>query len=393
MGSPVTVTCDWPSSLDDNGYTFSEGVDKSRNAIVVPGAVLDTLGIEECEYVEATSASNPATPGVILQILSFEDVPDDESETKASIRTNLMDEIPGDQPDERVILRKIEIDSPDEFLKSYPGYSDDIVKYDYCYLSDEINSEIGIEPGEYIESYNPQHGGRMPLKARKLRDRDRPDKIRMSGQARNVLQLETGDEVRVRECVHARPSQIRWWERILGWFVGFRELGLRVQIGRDRDEHRNAVRLSEDVMELLAVDPGDQIVLEWNGTPTSVRCLPPVEGDLESMGVKVPSTIRDRDGFDVSIHDSVHVRRNMLYILRKQVALSTLGILGVLIGSLQVAIYLELSTIQAVPLAIFTSFIVVWLLLLPERQRCAVGNYGILSRIKNRLASKSPAQK
>jgi hypothetical protein len=121
-------------------------------------------------------------------------------------------------------------------------------------------SDINIEPTEYVEIYSPEHGGRMPLRVRKLREGENSEaKARMSGQAKNVLQMDTGDRVRVRECVHARPSGPRWWEQILAPIVGFRELGLRVQTGLDRDEHRNVIRVSEGVIEIIAVEPGDQM--------------------------------------------------------------------------------------------------------------------------------------
>lgn len=371
--SQIVIECSWPSTLENEGYVFKNDIDKSRNALIVPQAVLEKLSISEYSYVKASVG--PQSFQLTLQVLSFEEVPTDGPPWKASLRTNLMDELPGDPPAIPVRIAPSSIKYSTKELESYPGYSDDIVEYDYCYLSESVISEVNAASGEFIEIFSPEHGGRMPLRVRKLRDSEKnKTKARMSGQARNVLQLETGDKVGVRECVHAQPSHPKWWEQILIPIVGYRELGLRVQIGLDRDEHRNVVRISEDVMEILAVESGDQIILEWGGTSTSVRCLPPINDDLKSMAIQIPSTVRDRDQFDVSIHDSVHVRRNTLYILKKKVALSTLGILGVIVGSLQIAILLNLSGIATVLLIVFTSFFVVWLLMIPERQRCARGD-------------------
>jgi antitoxin component of MazEF toxin-antitoxin module len=373
--SQVEIECKWPSTLNKDGYVFREDIDKSRNALIVPKAVLNELAVSEYRYVEVSAAGNYEDVTLALQVLTFEDVPASGPPWKASLRTNLMDELPGDPPAVPVRISSLDIKYSDQKLESYPGYSDDIVEYDYCYLSESVISDVDAEPTEYVEVYNPEHGGRMPLRVRELRDIENDEtKALMSGQARNVLQVETGDKVSVRECVHAQPPQPKWWERTLATIVGFRELGLRVQTGRDRDEHRNVVRISEDVMEILAVESGDQIILEWGGTPTSVRCLPPENTDLDPMEILIPSTVRDRDQFDVSIHDSVHVRRNVLYILKKQVAFSTLGILGVVVGGLQVAVILNLSLIVASLLILFTSFFMIWLLMLPERQRCARGD-------------------
>lgn len=373
MTPEIELACHWPSTLEKQGYVFKDEIDKSRNALVVPQPVLDKLGISEYEYIKIHSTSVDEDKDIILQALSFENTPDECLPWKASLRTNLMDKLPGEQPDDLITIEAYSVDSSDG-LPVYPGYSDNISEYDYCYLSEHLRETVDVVAGDYVEAYNPKHGGRMPLRVRELRATDGEDKIRMSGQARNVLQADIGDDIRVRECVHAQSAQLRWWERVLAPIVGFRQLGLQVRRGLDRDEHRNVVRISEDVMELLAVDEGDQIVLEWNGTSTTVRCLPLEREELNSMDVMVPSTVRDRDQFDVSIHDALHVRRNTFYILRKQVALSTLGILGVVVGSIQVAIYLDLAITTAILLILIMSIFVVWLLLLPERQRCARGD-------------------
>jgi antitoxin component of MazEF toxin-antitoxin module len=373
MASTIELECHWPSTLEKQEYIFNEETDKSRNALVVPKSVLDDIGISEYGYVKLSVANKSSVQDVILPALSFEETPDEDPPRKASLRTNLMDQLPGQQPEDTLKVEAYSVLSSDA-LPAYLGYADDIYEYDYCYLSESVRETVGAAVGDYVEAYNPEHGGRMALRVRALRTTDNADKIRMSGQARDVLQIDIGDEVRVRETVHAQPTQLRWWERALSPLVGFRQLGLQVRRGSDRDEHRNVVRISEDVMELLAVDQGDQIVLEWNGTSISVRCLPPRDDDLESMEIKVPSTVRDMDQFDVSIHDAVHVRRNPYYILRKQVAVSTLGILGVIVGSFQVASYLNLAITTAILQSIIMSIFVIWLLLLPERQRCARGD-------------------
>ena len=367
----METVCYLPLTLEDQGYVFREEIDKGRNALVVPQPVLDRLEASEYEYVTLSETGETQNQSIHLQVLSFEDTPVEGPPWKASLRTNLLDKLSAEHSADSLAIRKYDVRSSDQ-LVSYPGYSDDINEYNYCYLSEQVRSAVGVTLEDYVEVYNPEHGGRMALKVQPLRATDAAEKVRMSGQARNVLQTDTGDEVRVRECVHAQPARLRWWERVLNPIVGFRQLDLKVRRGLDRDEHRNVVRISEDLIELLAIDPGDQIMLEWNGTSTAVRCLSPEYGDLKSMEIKVPSTIRDR--FDVSIHDALHVRRNTLYILRKQVAVSTLGILGVTVGTLQVAIYFDLSITAAFLISLIMSIVVVWLLLLPERQRCARGD-------------------
>lgn len=371
MTPEIEISCYLPLTLEGQGYVFRDQIDKGRNALVVPQPVLDSLEISEYEYVTLSETGETQKQSIHLQVLSFEDIPVKGSPWKASLRTNLLDKLSAEHSADSLTIKPYNVRSSDQLI-SYPGYSDNIYEYNYCYLSEQVRAAVDATLGDYVEVYNPEHGGRMALRVRPLRATDEADKIRMSGQARNVLQTDTGDEVRVRECVHAQPAQLRWWERVLTPIVGFRQLDLKVRRGLDRDEHRNVVRISEDLIELLAIDPGDQIMLEWNGTSTAVRCLSPEYDNLESMEIKVPSTIRDR--FDVSIHDALHVRRNTLYILRKQVALSTLGILGVIVGTLQLAIYLDLAITTAFLISLIMSIVVVWLLLLPERQRCARGD-------------------
>lgn len=371
MGERVEIECLWPTDLEEAGYEYQSPEDKYRNAIILPQDVMDDLGVTQFGYVEATPTSGPhREEKTILQALSFQSTPDRAGELRASLRTNLMDNV-GITPDDSTVAIRNHVVSQTRPIPNYAGYSDDVTGYDICYLGAGERDEIGIGVGEAVEVYNPDTGGRFPLSVRELRQHEPNRKMRMSGQARNVLQRTTGDEVVVRKPVHARPASYSATEQILNHIVGFRQLGLRVSAGRDRDEHRNAVRLSPDVMELIAVEPGDQVILEWNNQKTSVRCLEPVDDDLDSMTIKIPSTVRDR--LDVSIYDAIHVRRNMGYKFQQQIALSTLGIIGVFVGSIQASIYVGLAPSQMIPMIVLLSILVVWLLLLPERRRCGRG--------------------
>jgi hypothetical protein len=64
---------------------------------------------------------------VVLQVLSFEDVPDNGPPWKASLRTNLIDKVPGDPLINPVQISPLDAKQSPQVLQSYPGYSDDIV--------------------------------------------------------------------------------------------------------------------------------------------------------------------------------------------------------------------------------------------------------------------------
>lgn len=378
MTSEVTVECDWPSTFE----AYRNRHDELRNAIVIPQSCFDDLDVPPFSYVEAVpeSESFVDTDPAVFHAVAFDEMNVDGPPYPAALRTNLMREVgEGREPTRKLRLRPLTRDGGRELPESdlldvYRAYATDTDSHFKCYLHSTVRDDLRVSEGDFVECYNVETGGRIPLRVASLHDDEDSGKIRMDGHSRRVLQVGLDDQVRVRPCVHAFPARMGLVERLFDPFVGHRQVGLRVVAGRDRDEHRGIVRIDDDMMELLGVSPGDMVTIEWNGQRTSARCLLPEADDHDELSVRMPSTVRDKIG--VSIYDTAYLRRDMPYVFSKSVALSTFGILGVVLGGLRVSEFvatnfgLVLDPVFVLLVIGLVSVLVIWLILLPERRKC-----------------------
>ena len=377
----AVVRCRRPFDFGDDAYRHYD--DQFRNAVLFPPALFEEIGAEPYGYVRVTPIERNG--GAILYAAPFdpvEDVSDPDGLRPVAIRTNLSEQVrPGIESGDR--LRVEAVDQPESGSITVARGYDDNRGAGICYLQPSLKRELGVAPDGPVELYDPASGGRAILDAADLpEDLHNRDVVRIDGHIQQALQVEFGNAVRARKPVEYNSGTRSPLTRVLEWLIDYREVHLRVELGLDRDEYRNVVRMQQDTMEFLGIEPGDRIVMRWNGERVTTQCLLPPDGvSVPEASLLIAST--DRDAVDVSLYDTVVVRRDMGHVFRKRISLSTLGILGVVFGTFQVAGVAGFDDVlradigpygtMAVLLgtAVVVSVFVMWLLLLPERQRCS----------------------
>jgi len=404
---------------DFDSHCFDSG-DKFRYAVIVPEPTLSALeNTAEYEYVRVAPQGEDGE-GTLAQIVSFSDSHDaavyssDDGVSYACIRTELQREI-GLEPDtERnddnmyVTLRECDTTTLDGLgvhrVSAWEQQERDITTEGLAgYITaDDMDSVDELQSGNPCEIVNPETGSRIQLPIRTYNHKSRKrNTIRLDGITRNLLRIQSkdegngdGDSVRLRVLDDAE-TESRITERLSDWigrrFVDYSVSNFRVLPGYDRDEGRNVIRMNRDAMKGLGIDENDRVLLSWFDSEQkrrTVRCqsgwkedteLEPETtsessyGEDESLSVRVPST--ERDELNISIGDSIRIRRDMRYQAGKQVSLSAFGILGVIVGTNQLinmlfdeldALYVLISVLSVVVLSIVT----VWLIMSPVRQKC-----------------------
>jgi hypothetical protein len=410
------VICKTISDFRD--YCFKDG-DKFRYAIIVPETVLAQLeDTSEYEYVELSSPESESS-GTLAQIITFSEDHDlDEFSTDdgvyySCVRTKLQREIglePEDEGDENIPIEIRECDT--EVIESLDVHrvsaweqeTRDITTEGVAgYMTEDKISDVeGLNSGDLCELINPGTGARIqvPIEPNEHKQR-KDDTIRLNGITRKLLRVDSKDEgedntlrLRVLSDVDRTAGRLDRLSRWVGRrFVDYSYSHFRVLPGYDRDEGRNVIRMNEDAMTGIGIEENDRIVMSWQRDTKkkrNVRCQSGWEGDTElepaasaessygedeSLSVRVPST--ERDSLNISVGDSIRVRRDMRYQAGKQVALSAFGILGVIVGTNQLInmIFDEISVeyIGTSLLSILLlSVVTVWLIMSPIRQKCRV---------------------
>lgn len=273
-----------------------------------------------------------------------------------------------------------------------------LTDYNRCYLDQDTFAALQIRPGDHVEIFNEEDGSRMQLEGHTLEGSPSSAQLELHGLHRDLLDVKAADEqhgedhLRVRRPPPSRGGDLRWTGiKLRRWFarklIGYNLVHLRVRPGLDRDEERKVARIEKEVMDELAITPGDKIVVQWNKEEREVRCLPlnsverpetgssnssypSYEKSRELLTIHLPSTERDRLG--VNLNDCVQVRRDTSYTFGKNLSVSLFGFLGAIIGVLQVAQILDptppLPWVGAALISM--SALIVWFLLWPERQKC-----------------------
>lgn len=356
---------------------YDDPNDKMRNCLLLPKPLLKQVNADNFSYVKAdTECETDWEDSTELYVIAVNDV---ISRNRAGLRTNLLSEIDpelsfGDSicitKSERSVVRPLTVKRA--FADEHVGRR--------CYLHPDLFDMLGIDKGEQVEVFSLETGGRssLPVWESQVPNEGRQI-VSVDGHTRRVLDIEVGDQVGVRNDSNDRNLRgLR--ERLFSFFVNYRETALRVLPGFDRDEHRNIARINRDMMEFLGIEPGDKVKIRWQGDKATVQCLLPPEGEnVAPLSIRLPSTERDRVG--VSIYDSLELQRDTGYVFKKQIALSTLGVLGVIIGMFGILdsvrfdpVVSFLGTEASVALFVFAvllvSVVVIWILLYPERQRC-----------------------
>jgi hypothetical protein len=376
----AVVRCRRPFDFDDTAYRRYD--DQFRNCVFLPPSLFEELGIEPFEYVRVREHGG-GDDRVVMQTALFEpesvDAPGDHP--LAALRTNLTEKI-REGLDRNTLLEVTAIQHPYREMQVGRGY-DDNRGAGICYVADDAKRAVGVDEDEPVELYDPVDGGRSILETAPLPG-DAPNEsvVRVDGHIQETLAIEFGDSIRMRSPVAGGTVEPSVGERVFGAFVGYRDVHLRVELGLDRDEYRNVVRMQEDTMRFLGIEPGDRVVIRWGGEQLAAQCLlPPEDTSVPDAAILLAST--DRDPIDVSLYDTVVVRRDMGHILKQRIAVSLLGILGVVFGVFQAATVATLDELLVARFGPFgavlalgavsglLSVLVVWLLLFPERQRCA----------------------
>lgn len=374
MEEGVRVRCKRPYDIETE--RFVHPLDQFRNALYLPPEAFAALGIDEYEYVRV------AGTGERIVTAPLESAPElvDEDAYVGALRTTLLQDI-ADRGDGRVDSPTFVV-TPDSTIEQFTARAgrtyDDEIDYRVCHIPRERMAALDLTPGTEVEVFNPTTGGRIDVTVGTPHDDE--DLIRIDVRSRQALDLTPGDEIGFRTIELDVDDGTQLGERVLHQMVDSREMPFNVRLGPDQDEYRSIVRMTEDMMDFIGVEPGDNVVLEWRDETTRAQCLPTeLDEDDPPNTIKVPST--QRDEITVSVHDAVTVERDMGYVFRKQMAVSMLGIFGVVFGALQTLSVLDLQQVlrrvgtvavaSGVVLSItLLSILVVWILLMPERQKC-----------------------
>jgi len=409
------VICKTISDFRD--HCFKEG-DKFRYAIIVPKAVLSKLcNTSQYEYVKL-STPETETSGTLAQIITFSEEHDlnefstDDGIYYSCVRTKLQREIglepDGDEDEIPIEIREYNTLALDSLsihrVSAWEQEARDITTEGLAgYITEEDFDKVEeLNRGDICELINPETGARIQLPIEPYKHKQRENKtIRLNGITRKLLRVDSKDEgenntIQMRvltEFDQENENLDRFYIWIGRLFVDYSYSQFRVLSGYDRDEGRNVVRMNEDAMKGLGIEENDRIIMSWlkeTEKKRNVRCqsgweedmeLEPAEssessyGEEESLSIRVPST--ERDNLNISVGDSIRVRRDMRYQAGKQVALSAFGILGVIVGTNQLInmIYNQISLIY-IGTSIFSiivlSVVTVWLIMSPIRQKCRV---------------------
>ncbi|MFD1598249.1 hypothetical protein [Halobellus rarus] len=402
---------------DFRNHCFEEG-DKFRYAAIVPQSTLSGLDdTEEYEYVEL-SAPQADADGTLAQIIAFSDDHDvaefstDEGRPWACIRTRLQREI-GLDPDDgdedenmEVVIRECDTETLDDLtvhrVSAWEQEDRDITTEGLAgYISaGDMDDTDALQRGDVCELINPKTGARIQLPIETYDHKGRKDNtIRINGITRKLLRVDSKDEgdtneVRLRILTEVDEAE-GILERASKWlgrrFVDYSYSNFRVLPGYDRDEGRNVVRMNEDAMKGLGIEENDRVLLSWlrdEKRRRNVRCQSGWEedtdlepeatpdssyGEEESLSVRIPST--ERDNLNISVGDSIQIRRDMRYQAGKQVSLSAFGILGVIVGTGQLInmVFQRITlayVVSSVTLVLVLSVLTVWLVMNPIRQKC-----------------------
>jgi hypothetical protein len=302
-----------------------------------------------------------------------------------------------------------------------------------CYMNKGELEESEFDDGDTVELYNPMNGNRVNLVAEGM-GRLQRGTVAVANVNRDSLRVISIDErskpgwgetLGVRKPTEAKFPELTPLDRFSRWcwskFVGYNRINLEVRPGLDIDEERRIVRVEPDTRNLLGIENGDRIVVEWGGKEHNVKCLDlpdsldvdgesatsdelsQVEDEIEngknqstsilsgnhsSNHIYMPST--ERKAVNACIEDLVKVRRDMQYTMGKQVSISILGILGAFIAggsilrearsgvaailpaSLPVRLVTIVSNFGSALLFGVGSLFLVWILMYPKRQECKI---------------------
>ncbi|MFO7925522.1 MAG: hypothetical protein ACQET5_11715 [Halobacteriota archaeon] len=408
-----TVICETISNFENRSF---ERNDKFRNAVIVPQEVLSALDeTVEYEYVRLTPHGSDDF-GALTQIVCFSNVHDPEKYSRddvylACIRTSLQrrigldaEDIESEESDIKIDIHEIQSEIKSGLrvhrISAWEQQSRDVTTEGFaCYIhSGDLVDLQGLENGDVAELINPIEGFRIQLPVETYRHKHYDEHtIRLNGVIRTLLDVNSTDEgvsqtVKLRVLENKRTASYQFYRKISTWigrlFVDYSYTHLRVLPGYDRDEGRNIVRVNEDTMEGLGIEENDRALIRWKNEERNVRCqtgwendtkLEPGEtpesshGENESLAIRMPSSERDR--LDISVGDSVRIRRDMRYQAGKQVSYSVFGILGVIVGTNQIITmvldelnyqYFIITTLTILVLSIAT----IWFILNPIRQKC-----------------------
>lgn len=413
---------------------FKRYQDQFQHALIFPEQLIrDELGIAPYSYVDVTPTGLSWEAGETVYLLPFgEGFHPADGKPEGLLKGSYQERIFSQRTSG---TREVDI-RPHETAREVGDESDLFVPVrlpvekdtglSTCYINKGELAELPYEDGDSVEIYNPENGNRANLRVEGMGRLERGT-IAVGNVNRDSLRVISiderskegwGEQLGIRPPIEAKRPEIGLVERfkhgVWSRFVGYNRINLEVQPGLDIDEERRIVRVEPDTRNLLGIDSGDRVVIEWGGTEHNVKCLDLPDsvdvsaesatseevskaaddgddiltGNHSSNHIYMPST--ERKSVDACIDDLVKVRRDMKYTMGKQVSLSILGILAALIAGepffSTIADYVEaavtphvsgmfvpvLQVSAVVGLFFGLSILLVWVLLYQKRQECEI---------------------
>lgn len=439
--SSESITIEVGELEDFKQEDFDRYQDQFQHALILPATVLrDRLGVAPYSYLEVSPADAGWVDAETVYTLPFTDGFESEPKKptgllKGSYQARIFDQ-------RKAGSRRVEV-RPHPTARQAGDESDLLtpvrlpVENDTglstCYMNKNELEESAFDDGDPVELYNPMNGNRVNLAVEGM-GRLQPGTVAVANTNRDSLRVISVDErskpgwgetLGIRRPIGGKLPELSLLDRFTRWcwsgFVGYNRINLEVKPGLDIDEERRVVRVEPDTRNLLGIENGDRIVIEWGGREHNVKCLDLpdsvdvagesatsdelsqvedqseedtdestsiLSGNHSSNHIYMPST--ERKAVNACIEDLVKVRRDMQYTMGKQVSVSILGILGafiaggpiltqvqsvvasVLSGSVPGQFVTVLSGLAGALLFVVGSVFIVWTLMYPKRQECDI---------------------
>jgi hypothetical protein len=415
---------------------FHRYQDQFQHALILPSELIrDELGITPYSYVDVTPNGRAWDEGETVYLLPFADGFELAADKPGGLLKGSYQERIFEQRTSGT--REVDIRPhstarpPEDETRRFVPVRLPVEKdtgLSTCYINKGELEELEFTDGDTVEVYNPMNGNRASFRVEGMGRLERGT-IAVGNVNRDSLGVISvderskegwGEELGIRKPIEAsfpdRTLTDQLWHSIGALFVGYNRINLEVRPGLDIDEERRIVRVEPDTRNLLGIDSGDRVIIEWGGTEHNVKCLDlPDSVDVEaesatsdemskatgsednggiltgnhsSNHIYMPST--ERKAVNACIEDLVKVRRNMKYTMGKQVSLSILGILAALVAGEQffstISGYVStvsrpyltapaIAVVQhlvVVSVFLALSILLIWVLLYQKRQECEI---------------------
>lgn len=358
--------------------TTDPSLRRQQRALLVPGEVLDALGIRPGSLASVHVGSRARGVWVHLN-------PDAGARHDVALRLDARTASAlGVEPGGHVAGR---LDAPAVLMTPQPMRLDYPQAANRVVVSARVAADLGLTRGRVVlrsatrtmtaTAWSPPDG-----------DRQSDDRVRLNYHARLLLGIAAGGDERVQLSpwpddrggrpvatllrAAAQRVRLRLGAPVRFW-LGAPSLSLAVRSAASIDDGQRVARCSAATFDLLGAEPGDRVRVSWGARETSVRLFARPGADLDlsagpaivdwSTGrtddeipddstILVPAAVRaelgaPRDGV-------VDIRRSTAWLVRKRAVALTLPLIGVAVSVAGLSLPAEVGAILLVVATLMT---------------------------------------